>query len=241
MKKFILLSILILAGCTANINLENEVTASFGLSLYDTGRFPTKGIASEISSALPESVNLTLTNTQTNAAYNVATGEEITLPVGTYSVAGTYNPTLVQGIVGTTRFTSTTPKIVVSDEITIVPGTTQYSVSATYGSFAIGVIPSEVSAWTGRFKGNIANVEYIDGGDVWWTFVTGNLDPTNYFFTTITPTAGSAQSFSFHTSGEMDGGVLAEYGKWYIMHPAGVSAQSGNFSLNISAWESGDL
>ena len=237
MKKSLILTILLLAGCASN---DQMVKATFCLSI-ESGTFPTKGIAADIAATIPASVPLTLTNTATSAVYNVNTGESITLPIGTYSVAGTYNPTLLQGIVGTTRFTSRTPKIVVSDEVSVEAGTESYIVSASYQSFAVGVLPSEVSAWTGRFKGNIAAVEYNEGDDLHWIFVTGNIDPSNYFYTTITPISGSERTFTFITSGELEGAVLAEYGKWYIMHPAAPTTQSGSFTLDLPTWQEGNL
>ena len=238
-RLFFLLPILaVLIGCKDEPIAPETATITIRM-FYDSGRFPTKGISEGIVAALPTEVELTLTHTDSGTQFNVVTGNEITLPVGPYSVEGVYNPTLLQGIVGTTRFTSRTPKIIVSDVINVAAGTSQYSVGATYGSFAVGVLTSEVSAWTGRFKNNIADVEHNEGDGVWWIFVTGTLDATNYFFTTITPAVGEQKSFSIHTSGELEGGLLAEFGKWYILHPDASTTQSGTFDLNLPDWTSG--
>ena len=234
-----LFSLLSVGACTKIHTEEGVITATFSPTFYDEGRFPTKGFMAEISDALPESIPLTLTNKTTSVEYIVNSGESITLPLGTYEVKGGTTPQAVQFVSGTQRYLSRTPKISVEDEIELVVGQSAYSVNARYESFALGVLPSEVSKWSGRFKGNIAEVSYIEADGLWWTFVTGNLDPNNLFYTTITPLAGADRSFSIITSGTYDGAMLVEYGKWYVLHPSGASTQSGTFDLGLPDWIAG--
>lgn len=237
MNRLFLLVLVFLSGCS--IMPRQEIPVIIGLS-YEIGKFPTKGFADEIAETLPSSVSLTLTNTQTNVAYNVITGIETTLPIGTYTVTGGYEPSPVQKLYGSVKYTCHQPSIVVSDEITIEVGTLQYSVDASYSAFAVGVIPSEVSAWQIRVKDqSMQAVDYISGTGLYWIFVTGSYPVSNPVVMTIAPIVGSSEGFNFVTDAPSDNQIQVEYGKWYILHPASASTQSGTFALGLPEWTEG--
>ena len=239
MKKIFPLAVaclVIAASCSKKEVHEHLVPVRFEYST-EVGRFPTKGVADVILSALPSSLSLTLTD-EKGQTWEVTTGQEILLPLGTYSVDGGHAPEMVQNISQGTRYTSHTPVIQVADEVEIVEGVTEYLVSATYGSFAVGVLPSEVSGWTGTFRAGSEDVNCIKTDDLWLIFVTGNLTGGSSFYTTITTPRGVSKEYKIYTNSGDSGGILAEYGKYYILHPDSVT-QGGVFGLSLPEWTDG--
>lgn len=239
MKKRLSLAVaflVIAASCSKTGGNERLVAVRFEYST-DAGRFPTKGISDVILSTLPASLSLTLTG-EDGQTWDVVTGQEVLLPLGTYSVDGGYSPDLVQNISSGTRYTSHSPVIRVADEVTIVEGVSEYRVAATYGSFAVGVLPSEVSGWTGIFQGVSAEVNCIKTDDLWLIFATGNLTGGASLYTTITTPRGVSKEYKIYTNTGDSGGILAEFGKWYILHPDSVT-QSGTLALDLPEWTDG--
>lgn len=238
MKKFLTALIILLVGCTQS---PQEVEAAFGLKYIQSGHFPVKGFTDEITSTIPTAVSISLTNTSTNTAYDAVTGTPITLPVGSYNVTGGSSPLSVQKLYGSTKYTSHTPSIVVDDNVSIVFGTSAYSVGATYNSFAIGVIPSEVASWQIKVKdGSMQNVDYITGDNLHWIFITGSYSTSTPVVMTVAPPGNVAEGFNFVTDAPEANQIQAEYGKWYIIHPAGAANQSGTFSLDLPIWVEGN-
>ena len=240
MKKRLLLAVAfaaVAASCTKTGGETDHLVAVRFEYTTDSGRFPTKGVADVILSTLPASLPLTLTDGSGNT-WDVYTGQEVTLPVGTYSVDGGYAPEAAQYISGTTKYTSHSPTITIADEVEIVAGVSEYRVRATYGSAAVGVLPSEVSSWTATFKGGVEAVNCIKTDDLWLVFLNGNLTGAGSFYTTIATPRGTTKEYKIYTNTGDTGGILAERGKWYILHPDAVT-QSGSLSLDLPEWTDG--
>ena len=218
------------------------VPVTISLAGYESGSMPTKGIAEEISSTLPASMTLSVTEKTSGKTYEVTTGTTCRLPVGTYSVAGATQPEVRQGIYGTTRYLSDKPKVVVEDEIVVTEGQTAYSVTATYQCYVLAVYTSEVKAWTGTFKGNAgAEAYHLAADGLWWVFVVGDFSADYPFYTSITLTDNTKLDYTFYTRDLQPGGILAEYGKWYLLRPSGGgNLQMGSMSLNLPAWTAGN-
>lgn len=215
------------------------VPVRFTFTAADNGRFPTKAIGDEIAATLPATLDLTLTAAN-GKTYQVQTGQEILLPAGEYAVTGNHTPTPVQYITKPSRYTSFTPAVYINESVTITEGVESYQLTAIYGSFAVGVLPGEVTAWTAIFQGAAAEVQSIHAEEVWLVFVTGNLTSTAQTFdTTITGLAGDSQEFVLHTSDTMTNGIRAEWGKWYLLHPGGAAYQTGALSVTYPEWVSG--
>lgn len=207
------------------------------ISYTTSGRFPTKGIADAILATLPESLTLTLTDAD-GATYTAQTGQEIRLPLGTYSVTGGNNPAVVQYITSSSnRYTTHEPIIRVDDQITISEGVTDYAVEATYGSFAVAVLPSETLLFEATFSGSVKAVDCIKTDDLWLVFVTGNLTGGSSFRPVLTTHSGKVKQFNMYTNAGDTGGIFAEWGKWYILHPQ--TYQSGVLGAALPEWTAG--
>lgn len=207
---------------------------------YDTGRFPTKGIGEEISAALPTQMTLTLSNKVSGETFEVTTGTPIYMPTGTYSVVGRTAPTARQYIYGTTHYTSGEPLVVVEDELEITSATTNYSVTAGYRCFVVAVNSGEVRNWTLQTGESWPAVTKTEGTGVWWTFVIGDYDYDHPFRTMVTFTDGEVLDYKFHTRDASAGGIIADFGKWYLLRQAGGTPQTGAIGLHLPEWTAGN-
>lgn len=232
MKKILLFLLLAAVACTKPATQLVSVRFDY---TTESGQFPTKSIADEIMATLPASLDLVLTDAY-GKTWNVTTGQEITIPVGTYSITGGYSPDAVQTI-ASGKYTTLSPIIEVNDSATIVEGTTEYQVTGSYKSFAVCVLPSEVTEWTAVFGGGQQEVECDKTSDLWFIFVTGNLTGGSAFMTKITADTGVFKEYTLYTNPNDTNGIRAYYGKWYLLHP--FTYQTGTFGLSLPEWESG--
>ena len=234
MKKLLLLFTLLLAfSCTKQG--EKLVTIRFEY-VTESGVFPTKAIADEIMGTIPSTLSLTLTDSH-GKEWSAVTGQEITIPVGTYSVTGGHNPAVVQQITSGNAYTTHSPIIEINDSVTIVEGVSSYQVTGTYKSFAVCVLPSEVSEWKATFRGTNAEVDCVKTSELWFVFATGNLTGGGAFMTTLKSADGDTKDYTLYTNPNDTQGIRAYYGKWYLLHP--FTYQSGSIGLSLPEWESG--
>ena len=233
-------------SCTQQDIPQPSTTAVFTLGSFDTGLFPTKGMAEVIGATLPASLELSVQNTSTGATYTTTTGEPINIPVGTYHVTASNAPSSTHNIVGTALYLTHEPRVRVDASVDVTQGVGTYELTATYESAAIAVVSSETSGWTGTTSGKEGfAIDAITSGIYKWTFLTGDIT-TRTFFTTLTPAAGgAARSYTLcgssttlaqHTAD----GVLVAPGHWYILHPTDGAMQSGSFSVEFPTWTEGN-
>lgn len=122
MKKILLFLLLAAVACTKPATQLVSVRFDY---TTESGQFPTKSIADEIMATLPASLDLVLTDAY-GKTWNVTTRQEITIPVGTYSITGGYSPDAVQTI-ASGKYTTLSPIIEVNDSVAIVEGFNPFS------------------------------------------------------------------------------------------------------------------
>lgn len=250
MKK-IFLALLALAAAVApsctkqDTDTPFSTTAIFTLDGFDTGLFPTKGMAEVIAATLPESLELSVQNTATGTTYTTTTGEPINIPVGTYRVTACNNPTSVKEITGSALFLSHVPRVRVDAEVEVVAGVGSYPLTAAYESVALAILTSETSGWAGTNSSKQGfEVEAITSGIYKWTFLTGDI-AARKFVTTLTPAGGGAtRSFTIVGNAELlanySDALLVVPGHWYVLHPSDAATQSGGFSVSFPDWTAGN-
>lgn len=239
MRKFLLLlSVFALLACTKTYKQE-YVTITIGLSVGDSGKLPSKGLAEDISATLPNQISLTITNKANGDSYEVTTGQTIRVPAGTYTAVGKTSPAPYQFIYDPTHYTSREPLIVVEDELELTSGGTHY-VTGQYRCFVVATNTNEVSLWTLRSGTSQPNVAANSGDGVNWIFVIGDFYGDYFFRTNVTFTDGSVQEYQFQTRDLASGSILAEYGKWYLLRQTGGSPQMGTIGLHLAEWVSGN-
>lgn len=250
MKKALLfwgvLAAAIAPSCTKQ-DIPTQFSASivFTLDGFDTGAFPTKGMAEVIAATLPTSVELSVTNTATGVTYTTTTGEPINIPLGTYHVTGENSPERLKDIYGNAVYLSHEPKVSIDQEVEVVSGVGAYSLTATYGSLALVTISSETATWTGVANKEGFSINAVESGIYKWTFLTGDLRDDRYFHTYLTPAAGGPQrSITIIGSSTLlknfSDGLVVSPGHWYILHPSENASQSGGFSVQFPTWTAGN-
>lgn len=214
-------------------------------SVGEYGYFPTKGMADAISATLPSSLDLTLKNNATGATYSTTTGQVIELPAGTYTITGDYSPEATKMIYGNALYLSHSPKVSVSEVVEIVPGTTEYNLTANYESLALAVVTQEVDRWMGATSTREGfDIETLTEGAFQWTFLSGDMTTDRRFQTTIKPADGTAmKTFTIIGNPELQqnfaDAVLAEPGRWYILRVSDAEILSGSIALEWPAWTQG--
>lgn len=206
---------------------------------YDTGRFPTKGIGEDIAATLPSQMTLSLTNKATGESFEVVTGASVRIPAGTYTAAGRTSPAPLQFIYDPTHYTSREPLIVVEDELEITTAGAHY-VTAGYRCFVAAIPTTEVSYWWLTTANGRAEVARNTGTENGWIFVIGDFGTDQYFRTGVTFVDGEQQEYQFHTRDPQPGGIVAEYGKWYLLRQAGGTPQMGSIGLRLPEWTAGN-
>lgn len=246
-----LLALLALAAAVApsctkqDIDTTFSTTAVFTLNGFDTGQFPTRGMAEVIAATLPESLELSVQNTATGTTYTTTTGEPINIPVGTYRVTACNNPASVKEISGSALFLSHVPRVRVDAEVEVVAGVGYYPLTAAYESIALAILTSETSGWAGTNSSKQGfEIEAITSGIYKWTFLTGDIAGRK-FVTTLTPSGcGASRSFTIVGNAELlanySDALLVAPGHWYILHPTDEDMQSGGFSVEFPTWTAGN-
>ena len=214
---------------------QQFVTVSFDFTIQ-SGQIPTKSIPDAIAATIPASLDLVLTSSD-GKTYSTTTGQEISLPVGRYSVTGGYSPSEVQVVASGRSYTTHSPIIEVNDSVTIVEDVTSYQVAGEYKSFAVCVLPEEVSTWTAVFRGANAEIDCVKTSDLWFVFVTGNLTGGSAFMTKVETANGEYKEYTLYTNPNDTQGIRAYYGKWYLLRP--FTFQSGAIGISLPEWESG--
>ena len=219
------------------------VTITIGLRPgYETGTIgpATKALGDDITATLPTAMSLSLTNKANGDTYDLTTGQPFRIPTGTYSVAGRTDPAPYQFIYDPTHYTSREPLVVVEDEVTITAEAGTYYVAAGYRCFVVGVNNGEVSHWTLRSGTMWPEVARLDGTTAGWIFVIGDFDAEHPLLTKVTFPDGTEQEYHFYTRDLQAGGILAQYGRWYILRQAGGTPQYGNIGLTFPEWTAGN-
>lgn len=226
-----------LAPVACTKQADNLVPVRIELS---SGNFPTKGIGEEIAATLPAQMQLTLTNTASGESYDIATGCQFRIPEGSYSVVGRTTPAVRQLIYGTTHYTSAEPLVVVEDHLDISAERTAYSVAARYACFVLVADRTEIATWRVKCGSEWATLERTTAGNLWWTFFIGDYDGDHPLRTLATLADGTGLDYTFYTDAAREGGLLAEWGKWYLLRQASGASQSGALALTLPAWTAGN-
>lgn len=242
MKRTILallaLGAVVASACTKSLD-DNFVTITLQLGT-ESGYFPTKGIVEEIEATLPAQMQITLTNRVSGEAYTAATGLPVRVPVGSYTAVGRTTPTIRQTIYGDTHYATAEPLVVVDEVLEVVADKTAYSVTGQYRCFALVANRSEVSGWKVKAEGEWGILERTTATDVMWTYIVGDYDADHPLRTMAILGDGSALDYTFYTEDLQEGGLLAEFGKWYLLRPAGGAMQTGSLSLRLPEWTAGN-
>ena len=213
-----------------------------GISGILSGDIATKGMSEALSSTAPSGVpTLQLVGVDvTTRSYSVRPGESVTVPVGKYSVSGSYRPTK-QGEVGGNALYHE-PSYEVSGQIDVVQGVSGYSVPATYDCAVIAV-GSDVDYVEGATTGTYSELSaFKAAGDVRLLYVrlAYNLDWKLRVYP-VELDEHEMRQFTLVSGKAQTGAVFVEKGKWYLFSPGEVDKQDGDITIELPEFGEGGV
>lgn len=245
----IMASLMIFSCNKVNTDTEKLVNVVFNYRLVESNSmYATKAMANEailldIQSCLPEYISLVIQGTnQTTGTYTVKSGEETQIPVGTYRVSGAFYSGQVGDLINTNCYFTSQPYISINTNITIVEGTTNYSVPATFNSFAFVIDYDEVK--TAQYRDIsylLKNVPFQRFDNIGLVFCQGSYKdiPLQMVITPLDETKYRETDFGFSTNSTTQRYTYVEPGKFYKLHPWAVEASGPIVGLNIPNFEEG--
>lgn len=252
MKKFLLLFLGILAISCTKQDLAQYQDVTFGYSLVEehsmTKAISHTAIKNTIAGTIPTTIKpaFYFNNDETQGS-NITMGTTVTMKVGTYGVRWNNNPNSIANVVdGNTSFAKT-PLLNINTEVTIVPGTTEYSIPVTFRSFAIVADATEISKiqyYT--LGGSWEDIDFfISSGDNLIIFINGEFTSTGVARFRVLPADATKKTTVFYLSNQVanvgqNETVHIDYGKYYVLHPEAVTEVGSLFNLVIPEWTCGN-
>lgn len=213
---------------------EQFTTLTFGMVEEHTmTRTYVDDVRTAIGQRIPQTVNLTLTRDKTGKTYKVATGESITIPVGEYTVKGTAAGSSLTAFPRQGMWDSDVASIVVNEKVSVVEGTTSYTLSPTFDCFAI-VALEDVASYTYQHA-NTSNKADEDGIKVRFFKWDNNYE----LIVTAKPADYDSKDDARFVFGA--GGVTPKNGSFYVLHPESVTTEEGGFTFSFGDWTEGTL
>ena len=187
-----------------------------------TKAIPHEQVLNAVSQSLPTSISLVFKD-ENGVVSVVNSGTETTLAPGTYTVTGSSYGGQVGDIINTNCYFTYQPYIVISDQITITKGVSNYVVNGTIKSFAIAVDYDEIS--TATYKTSTSEsmeVPFKRYDNLGFIYAQGDYSnvPLQITLTPINNNQYQETSFGFSTNVTTQKYTYVEAGKYYKLHPA---------------------
>lgn len=213
-----------------------------GNSMYSTKAVNSSDVLQAINATLPESIALSLKSQSTRKYFSGKTGEGIVLPSDTYSVLGSVGGTPTSKEITTNGFLASTPKIDISQDLTITNDVTDYTLNATYGSFAIVIDATETEkAILTTYKGT-EEIQFITSGDSRVTFAQGDFSNVYVDITLIPIDKEKYKETNFKLSTTQHSGIgFVQNGLYYVLHPTADGEQPKICSYDLPTFAEGTL
>ena len=254
----ILASALVAVACSVReggVRNDESVSVRFYVSGVRSGELVTKGsvedsaveaaLAATGAQGMPE---LSLQSLEVGSRrYTVAVGEQVSIPVGSYSVSGRYVPGQVLATVhdnGVYR----EPEYVVSAEVEIRDGVTSYEVPASYDCWALVVDRSEVSSvkWKEAFLQDwrtLSVPEAAGGLGVLYVSTAVSWDvaaPTYWRFEPVDDVNNEAREWTIVSRNNNNGHMVAKAGRWYLFGTRELERSEGEIGVVLGGWQKGE-
>ena len=180
---------------------------------------------------------------------SIQMGRTYTINVGTWQVNGSNSYITMDEVMSGGKLANE-PKITIDTEVEIKPGVTNYTLPAEVKSVAFVYQIDEVQNvyYTGKNSASpttkltfgVASGNYC----VFFLEADPDVEGNNVFDMLIIPSDSSKKSTTFYfsyTPRNYNGNpvTVLENGKYYVLHPEGVTEVSGNFNVSIPEWTCG--
>ena len=248
---FALASLMLLACAKVSEPTEKLVTVTFDYrlveenSMYATKAMTNEEVVFDIQQCLPSSISLVLQGTgTTSGVYTVKSGEATQVPAGTYNVTGTSFGAQIGDLINTNCYFTDKPYITINTSVTIVEGTSQYSVAARFNSFCIVVDFDEITKAT--YKNNLTATKEITFNrydNVGLIFCQGTYRdvPLKITLTPSDATRYQETEFGFSTNSATQKYTYVQPGKFYKLHPAALGSSGPVIGIGFPAFDEGTV
>lgn len=239
-----------IVACTKDNNMYQEV--KFGYCLVEehsmTKAIDHTAIKNKISTSIPSVIKPAFYfNNDETQGQNITVGETVTMKIRTYGVRWKNNPSSIANVINDQTYFSKTPLLNIDTEVTIVPGTTEYSIPVTFKSFAIVADATEVSkVQYYTLGGSYEDIDFfVTVSDALLIFINGEFTSTGVVRIRLIPADSSKKTTILYLSNQVEtvgqnATTHIDYGKYYVVHPDAVTEVGSLFSLNIPEWECGN-
>lgn len=240
-KGIIIAAATAMLSCTADVTTQQPVT--FGYAMVESGsmtRVDAEDIRGIITSMLPQSVELKLTDGKGNA-YTATTGESVTLPLGDYSVTYSYRGYSIGQLMGTSVYLTAAPTFSISDNVSVTYDGGDKTLHAQYTCTALVLDYSECTA-----------LEYYDLSASAWkgvpltgdgygvVFIYGDSGNRTFRLRAVTSAEGYRSNELTATTGSADGAVTLKTGKYYVIHPEEITEAEGEMGVQFGTFSAGE-
>lgn len=250
MRKILLalaLGATLFASCTSGYERPQVKQFTYemgGSTMYRTKAVESKDVLDAIEATLPSSIQFVLTSKATGKNFTGRTGEGIILPSDTYkAVAGlSGSPTSGEIISGRSAFLTSSPQVTISQDLVVTDDVTDYTLTGTYGSFAIVIDSTEVEKAVVTTTKGKEEIKFLTSGESRITFAQGDFSSV-YLEITLTPVDKERyKETTFQLSTTKHNGVgFVENGFYYVLHPTATGAQPKIIGLDLPTFSEGTL
>lgn len=220
--------------------LEPTARVSFVIENLPESGVMTRVPADSILSVLTPSTSAKITvtsKTKSARVYSSTVGQSLTLAYDSYSVEGSWTPTLLGEVLFGRLYEK--PPYTVTGEFTVSDPDGVYPLEAVWDCAALIIKPSEVLSVTASsaFSGYDSILPRFKAvGDYGVVFVSGaGWTTAKPLVVTVTPKDDvnyEPVTYNFTT------GTLRK-GRWYYLSPEAVEVTSGSFNIDFPGWEAG--
>lgn len=210
--------------------------------MYATRAVANEEVVFDIQQCLPTSIALVLQGS--TGTYTIKSGEETQVPVGTYNVTGTSFGSQVGDLINTNCYFTDKPYITINTSVTIVEGTSSYSVTAKFNSFCIVVDFDEIAKATYKnISAASKEITFNRFDNVGLIFCQGVYKdvPLKITLTPLDTEHYQETEFGFSTNSATQKYTYVESGKFYKLHPAALGSSGPVIGVGFPAFEEGTV
>ena len=226
-----------------------EVTLNYRLveenSMYATKAMTNEEVVFDIQQCLPSTISLVLQGTgTTTGVYTIKSGEATQVPVGTYNVTGTSFGNQVGDLINSNCYFTDKPYITINTSVTIVEGTSSYTVAAKFNSFCIVVDFDEITKATYKnISAATKEITFNRYDNVGLIFCQGTYTdvPLKITLTPADATHYQETEFGFSTNSATQKYTYVQPGKFYKLHPAALGSSGPVVGIGFPAFEEGTV
>lgn len=248
MKKIIYALVLctVLVSCKKNSGTEEQptptVTISFAHNIVESNsmvRSTTNDYLDIIAEQTPKAVTVTLRNTDLGKSYTCKSNEQITLPIGNYTISASCKGNVYCTLSNTAQKIYEAPALSMPQTTAKIETSSTITLNLSYQCYAVFALIDECASCRAYAERNGTTNTLPKYGKYYVAYFD-----YNGMYITLTPYEDSTEfittDYRFVTTYDTTN-TYAEFGKYYVIHPTKVDKTSATFETNIPPMEEGEI